>query len=178
MEKFNYHHLSTESGSLNENDLSYGVATSNVEDAEEWFVLAKERLLKVNHWDKYSTAFNATTLLLDHHGKELHRPAHKGDNIRITTGEHTLMAHIEGIEYDDYPDLDIETIALHIYIPADLKDDDTADSIKTLIIERRGKKLYADYHSRNEITNDAAMQALSHVKWEYLLKGIIEYDQA
>jgi hypothetical protein len=187
-------------------DLEHSITFPMVEDAEDMFVVSKNRLLDVNNWKKSSTHISASFHLTDHHGKPITRRAHKGDHIRIAlpapearTGDGYDWVEIEAIEYDDYPDEDMETFAMHVRpcrSPLEKRDNDTAhffseSATSTFVIERRGKRLAALYHGRNETANvgtdmpDAIRNAtvavgawlgLSDVQWSGLIKGLIEAE--
>ena len=177
----------------NEKNIAYNIDVKTVEDAEDWFVDAKERLLDVNNWKKYSAGISMDFKLTDIHGKVLNRKAHNHDHIRIDmpaqAGGFDWVA-IEALEYDDYPDMDIETFAMRVRPgndPAN-KQDSTAigDATSTIVIERIGKKLIASYHGRNEssknsnaqqehnTTENAFWLGLSDTEWAKLIKGLID----
>src|ERR1700733_14092947 len=111
------HYLIPAQLSGKEKNLAYSIYTDTVEDAEDWFVDAKERLLDINNWKKYGGSAGVDFKLTDGHGKVLNRKAHNGDHVRITItpGATTFdWVVIEALEYDDYPDLDMETFAMRI----------------------------------------------------------------
>lgn len=185
-------------------DLQHHIAAPTREDAEDMFVSAKDRLLDVNAWRVRSGLLSATFALADGHGKPLKRPAHKGDHIKIdipgpgsATGDGYDWVQIEALEYDDYPDLDLETMAMQVRPcsnPAAKSDEHTAHFFGRLatsmfVIERRGVVLTAYYHGRNEVPNtDAglidevrnmavaagAYLGLSDLQWGTLIKGLVE----
>jgi len=165
-----------------------------IEDAEDWFVDAKERLLDVSNWRKYSS-LNPEFRLTDSHGRAVSRKAHRGDHIRIDLPDGKLAgvpgfewAKIEAIEYDDYPDLVMETLALRIRnceIPLPHSQDEylwNAAVTGTFVIERRMRKITATYHGRNQYGGDDLMTGemdhtewlgLAANEWEKLLKGLV-----
>jgi|GEM_PF-1036755 len=145
-------------------DFSQSVVLESGEDADDWFIEAMDRLLKISEWNKLWPQSRLMMSLCDQHGKANKRRAHSGDFIKLTslgnsTPEKELWIHIDAIEYDDYPDEYRETIALHVSPtlgPFSLKQSNLEssfpDSSATLIVERSGKKLTAYYHSRNDIS--------------------------
>ncbi len=145
-----------------EKDLSHSIYAHHIEDAEDWFVDAKERMLDINNWRKFSGIADATFKLTDHHGHAVNRRARKGDHIRIDIPESGydmdggfFWAAIEAIEYDDYPDIDMETFAVRVRScssPLHRKDEGEPhnDATGTFVIERVGKILTSMYHGRNE----------------------------
>lgn len=168
-----------------EKNLEYSIISDSVEDAEDDFVDAKERLLDVNNWNKYSENATIAFQLSDSNGKNAKRHARRGDHIRLemasTTGATPDWVAIEAIEYDDYPDLGIETFAIRVRRsanPAQKRDeaDMPHDTTATFVIERRGRKLFSSYHGRNEsgmTTADihADWQAIADEQWANLVKG-------
>ena len=187
-----------------EKDITHAVTAKTVEDAEDWFVDAKERLLDVNNWEKYAPTISAEFRLADNHGKGLKRSARRYDHIRIdipgtvsSTPGGFDWATIEVIEYDDYPDDSTETFALRIrpsehpqYKTTDGQDlflDANASS--TFVITRQGKSLFAAYHGRNEPAHSYAVAngghedseptyngwlGLSDTQWADLMKGLLK----
>ncbi|HXS36668.1 MAG TPA: hypothetical protein VN721_08205 [Flavipsychrobacter sp.] len=186
-------------------NLEYSIVTESKDDAENWFVVAKDRLLDVNKWEKYSSGSSADFRLMDNHGKEVNRHARTNDLIKIDTpssdpasGTGHDWVKIEAIEYDDYEDEDVETITMRIRPPkapvnnsediAHFFDDGSAS---TLVIKRRGKRLAASYNVLNESpdTDDDMLEkardkaiaiegwlGLSNTQWKRLITGLIEFE--
>ncbi len=179
-------------------DLAYTVTLESGEDADDWFVESMDRLLKINDWNKLSTSISLLFSLTDHHGKNVSRRAHRGDYIKITpkgnTHNEAHWIHVEAIEYDDYPDTDRETIAIHLQPSIgpfqknghsnNLND---IESSGTFVIERQAKRLSASYHSRNDISDTNATDnnheilasiiswfSVTDPQWEDLLKDTLE----
>jgi hypothetical protein len=180
-------------------DLSFAVTIESGEDADDWFVEAMDRLLKINDWNKLSNTIKLLFSLTDHHGKNVSRRAHRGDYIKILSKGNTSIADhephwilVEAIEYDDYPDNDKETIAIHLQpsigpFQKNGYHHDNMEASGTFVIERQAKKLTASYHSRNDISETiAAAQdheilsaiiswfSIPHQQWEDLIKNFIE----
>ncbi len=182
--------------------MEYTIITGNSEDAEDCFVDAKERLLDVNNWNKFTAINGGAFRLKDTHGREISRHARKGDHIRIdipgnnSQGDGYDWVAIEAIEYDDYPDVDIETFAMRMrpcISPVNRGDEEIADSrsngaTSTFVIERRGKRLVTAYYGRNEggdmetsviyNTLNSAWLGLSDAQWASLIAGILEPGQS
>ena len=153
-----------------EKDITHSVVAKTIEDAEDWFVDAKERLLDVNNWEKYSPSLSVEFRLADSHGKGVKRGARRHDHIRIDIPGYSNghgnpggfdWATIEAMEYDDYPDDSMETFALRIR-PSEhpqYQNDDVSnlfpgnDVSCTFVITRQGKNLLAAYHGRNELVH-------------------------
>ena len=164
----------------NEKNIAHTGHCDIIADAEDWFVDAKERLLDVNHWQKYSDIRGLDFKLTDSHGKVLNRKAHKGDHIRIEVRADATgfdWVGIEAIEYDDYPDIDMETFAMRVRQgehPANKKEGHIVnDATTTMVIERRGKTLAASYHGRND-ANGVQWLGLSDIEWTAIIKGLID----
>jgi hypothetical protein len=192
-----YHYLIPSQQYGLEKNLEYTIICDSIEEAEDCFVDAKERLLDVNNWNKYSEIRSLQFKLSDSHGKEAHRHARKGDHIRIEvlpTGQGRVegidWVAIEAIEYDDYPDQGMETFGMRLhpsFNPLNKQMGDAAYSLSdnatsTFVIQRRGRRLMTTYHGRNEPLNsetdgqscDQTWLGLSDVQWASLASGIAE----
>lgn len=197
------HYLVAEQLEGLEKDINQSILTDTIEDAEDFFVDAKERLLDVNNWKRYGGAGMPEFSLSDHHGYALKRRAHKGDYIKITPfnnpdfdADALIWVAIEAIEYDDYPDLNAESFAIRVRqsMPPVYNSNRSLDihanqsATSTLVIERTGKKLAANYHSRNDMaemavgmyvdeqsikSNTSTWLGISDVQCTNLLKGFI-----
>lgn len=109
--------------------MEYSINTHAIEDAEDLFVLAKDRLLDINDWQ----AKNNYTLT-DSHKHKVHRNVHTGDFIRIDSNPEEWLI-VNKIQYDDYPDIAGESITLFLSTISD------AESMHTVAINRVGKVL-------------------------------------
>ena len=188
-----------------EKNLSYKIDLDTVENAEDWFVDSKERMLDVNNWQKHAPLVSASFQLTDSHGHNMGRHARKGDYIKIdipgpgpAAGEGYDWVVIEAIEYDDYPDLGMESFAMHVRPSVDPqhKGEGIAhffsnNATSTFVVERRGKHMAAYYYGRNESANTdagvvdaarntvvaiAAWMGLSDAQWANIITGFIELD--
>jgi hypothetical protein len=160
-------------------DLNHDVVLDTVEDAEELFVVAKDKLLDVNHWTHTGEPEGAQFQLLDEHGTILDRPAHGHDLVRITkagvsTGEAYDLLQIEEIAYDDYPDEDHETFAMRLKPTIGLLQMGESTATSTIVIERRGRHLTAHYYGRNEGTDTSL--PVSDAQWLGLTAWLIRAD--
>lgn len=174
------HYLVPEHENGIKKDLEISVSTETIDDAEDDFVLAKEKLLDINNWGKHTAAFQLGFTLTDHNGKHVHRHAHKGDYIKVqsqTDNSIVDWAYIEAIEYDDYPDVDVETIAMRLHPgmnPLDKNDNKMATHI--YVIERHDKTLYITYHSRNNEATDAVKEDNAAQMANAIISGISNTD--
>ena len=170
-----------------EKDLEYKVTADSLEDAEDWFVDAKDRLLDVNNWKQHIPQDAHTFNLTDKHGKFLSRTAHPHDHIRIDQpgpGPREINAHdwvvVEAIEYDDYPDENRESFALKLKwvadpeLQPDIERNETAAS-GTLVIERRSRELIANYHCRNSVPTfpGGEWMGITEDQWMTLISGLL-----
>jgi hypothetical protein len=165
-----------------EKALEHTVKAETEEDAEDWFVDAKNRLLDVNHWRQYGHHLNAEFTLADAHGKAVNRSAHRGDHLHIDipgSGSGVDWV-VDAIVYDDYPDINRETITVRVRPSSDLKgkqDHDLtpssyAHAAGAFVVERVGKMLRTIFQRRSEPSN--AGLGLPDVQWEALTKGLLE----
>lgn len=145
-----------------EKDVVHAADATTAEDAEDWFVDAKEKLLDVNNWKKYSDSASINFVLTDSKGRTVKRNAYRGDHIRIESplagtgqGSGFDWVTIEALEYDDYPDTDMEAFAMRVRPSA--HPDNMSEQVEantatsTFVIDRRGRHLHATYHGRNEL---------------------------
>lgn len=184
-----------------ETDLEHSVVARSIEDAEEWFVEAKNRLLDINHWERYDKHLGADFRLTDSQGKAVNRRAHRGDHLRlylssppVSGNEHNWVI-VEAIEYDDYPDEDRETLAMRIRPSSDPRNkphDGTPHcpdmSSGTFVIERSHDRLTALYHRRvgpsirsdgnfdciNNASSSEEWLGLSDSQWAGLIKSLLD----
>lgn len=168
------HYLVPHHASGEQTDIAYGITTEFVEDAEDFFVDAKDRLLEVNKWAVFAGLPSISFALADAVGHPLKRRLHRHDHIVISTpAEGTADRFtVDALEYDDYPDEGVETFAIRMHISG--QDPELAKT-STIVIARNGKDLSATYHGRNKTdTNDDLWHGLEKAEWEMLVKGLIE----
>lgn len=86
---------------------------SDLDDAREFFIIAKERLLDVNDWHNMAPGHTLYFSLTNHSGQKQHRDMRVGDIISITTDEGTeIPVKIDTIQYDFFPDIRSESISI------------------------------------------------------------------
>ncbi len=163
-------------------DVEHHITAETVDEAQYLFVDAKDRLLDVNGWNRYCPEIGREFHVTNNHGIGVGRHVRKHDLVRIdrpdaaraqSAGFDWVVA--EAIEYDDYPDLGIETFAMRLRVTQDpqlkqpgvVADDDTS---YTFVVERRGMKLYASYHGRNGAGEGAHV---TMAEWECLVRALI-----
>lgn len=155
-------------------DVVYAITTEFVEDAEDLFVDAKDRLLEVNKWASFAGFTSLSFSLADAAGHPLKRRLHRHDHIVIALPGDVAADRftVDALEYDDYPDDDYETFAIRMHITG--VDPETAKT-STLVVARHGRELSAAYHGRNNTGGlDDLWHGLQIVQWEALVKGFIE----
>ena len=125
------------------------VVEATIEDAEDGFVDAKERMLDVNNWNRYCPLDGVSFSLSDSHSRPVHRKAHGGDYIQIVVpGASPARMIIGGIVYDDYPDEGMETFTMILQPCEPLSDEEDKAEEGVMITERRDKHLYSIFYTR------------------------------
>lgn len=156
-----YYHTIQSQARLIENSVRHSIVAASVEDAEDFFVYAKNDLLSVNKWKQYCPSLNVSFELTNNNGYVLHRHAHTGDNIRMVNGTGSYKLHIDNIVYDDYPDADTESIGLLI----------SGDVSFALAIERSGTHLSAVYTGVDD------MPVLTSEQLNKFVTSFIDFDE-
>jgi hypothetical protein len=121
--------------------MEYTISTNNLEDAEDLFIVAKERLLDINDWHSANRF-----ILTDAHQHKVQRNAHKGDFITKSSFPNEKYI-INKIQYDDYPDIAGESITIFMAHAND------AESMQSVSINRVGKLLTVLGHNLNFLGN-------------------------
>lgn len=175
---------------------------TDIDDAKDIFLLAKDRLLDINDWKMLLKNTDYDICLTSVNGKKVHRDARVGDKVRISTTNKGISAdmwtQISQIQYDYFPDIDSETISILFHVafsPSGNGIDyfrNSADSNETIIIKREKDTLTVHCNTGCEIpqiednTPDAHIinqielhPVLSIPKPEMaqLLKGFISLDE-
>jgi hypothetical protein len=185
-------------------DIDHTVRAADDNDARKLFMIARNRLVDVNHWADISKPVTATFKLTDAQGNVLNRTAEKGDFFRIdlpapgpNEGEGYDWVRIETIEEQGRPDEEVERIVIQVRpTPAPINDrenvahffDERATS--SFMVERKGTEVTAAVFGRNEVPNTStsnvvdkvrnamvgtsAILGFSNVQWKNLVKGLIE----
>ena len=155
-----------------EKNAGYSIAAKSIEDAEDYFVGAKEKLLDISNWGKYIIPPVVVFHLTDSHGKVYQRKAHKGDHLKIEiAGGDIISVLVQAIEYDDYPDDDRETFAMRLSPISENENGPANNATTTVVIERSRQQLTASYHGRNQ---EISLLGLSDGQWESLVQGLIK----
>src|SRR5688572_7985592 len=64
-------------------DIEHVVEAADEDAARKLFMIARNRLVNVNQWQKYAQGISATFQLTDQEGRELDRTGEKGDYFKI-----------------------------------------------------------------------------------------------
>ncbi len=166
-------------------DIVYRFVADMIEEAEDLFVDAKDRLLEVSDWAKFGGINAIHFRLADGSGHAVRRHARRGDHILISqtkdAGGQLTEAFdsftIDALEYDDYPDDNLETFAIRMHATGrEDADDEGVKGTSTIVVARRDMLLSATYHGRsNAASNDGLWHELEESQWAALMKGLIEY---
>jgi hypothetical protein len=185
-------------------DIDHTVTAADENDAKKLFMIARNRLVSVNHWNEYSGAPSATFRLTDPSGKEVSRTVEKGDLFKIdlpapgpAEGKGYDWVKVEAIEEQGDPNGTKESIAIRVRpTPSPLTPgEETAHffqdkATSSFILERDGRKVTAAVYGRNEVPNietsniidkvrnaivgSTAILGFSNVQWKSLIKGLVE----
>lgn len=153
--------------------------SESLEDAEDLFVEAKERLLDVNSWHRLAGKGKARFQLVDGHCHPLKRHAHRGDFIRIElpgpaspVGGGYDWVHIEAVVYETDPDSDHECMAIRVR-PSQAPEHHHSkgadhffgnEATSTFVIERDHSLVTAGIYGRNEKPNTSESSLLGWLR--------------
>ncbi len=178
------HYLVPEHNEGTEIDIIHSLSAETTDDAEDLFVDIKDRLLNVTSWGKYAGMNEVSFGLADSNGHKVKRHARRGDHVLVTTATTTGAAQydwltIDALEYDDYPDTNMETFAMRLRPSSQPGQDNTqfksADTT-TIVVLRDQHDLSAIYHGRNHAAANGPMwQGIPNEGWSALMKGMLEY---
>lgn len=185
-------------------DIDVSVQAADDNDAKKIFMIARNRLMDVNHWHEYAQPITGKFMLTDPSGKQVSRTAEKGDYFKIdipapgnADGKGYDWVQIEAIEERGTPDGPNESIAVRVR-PAsnpNTPGDETAHFFKdsatsSFVVERKGREVVAAVYGRNEVPNTetsniidkvrnaivgtTAILGFSNVQWKNLVKGLVD----
>jgi hypothetical protein len=185
-------------------NIEHTIITADENDARKLFMIARNRLVDVNHWDQYSGQLSSKFRLTDPHGHVVDRTAEKNDHFRIdlpapgsAEGKGYDWVHIETIDDRSDPDGPKESIAIRVRPSPNPqeKGENVAhffkdSSTSSFVLERNGRQVTAAVYGRNETPNietsnvidkvrnavvgATAIAGLANVQWKNLVKGLIE----
>lgn len=131
---------------------------ASVEDAEEMFVIAKERLIEVNDWRKHVDGAELT--LVNVRNERLHRPAHQHDHVLFKDRSRCYITHIR---YDDYPDVQSEKFAITMAETPE----ESAEARLDFVVQRSEDRV--EVH----VTQSGASISKSDIVWQQLCQYIL-----
>jgi hypothetical protein len=185
-------------------DIEHIITAADENDARKLFMIARNRLMDVNHWDKYCGNVSAKFHLTDSNGQVVERTVEKDDYFQIdlpapgsTEGKGYDWVQIETIDEKTDPNGPKESIAIRVRPSPNplVKGENVAhffkgNSTSSFVLERNGKQVIAAVYGRNEIPNTdtsnvidkvrnavvgvTAIAGLSNIQWKNLVKGLIE----
>ncbi len=175
----------------------------DLQTAQYYFEIAKQRLLDVNNWHRISKLEASVFTLINESGEKLNSIAKVGDYFKIDIpgpgsrlGDGYDWVKIEFIQEIKNEGLDKEALIMKVRpaknpeghneeIAHFLKDEATS----TFIVAREGNKIAAEVHGRNEIPNIGvtplidkvrnsviglgAIIGISVLQWKLLTEGIV-----
>ncbi|MEO8763533.1 MAG: hypothetical protein ABI416_04560 [Ginsengibacter sp.] len=184
-------------------DLENSVELDTKEEAMFTFKKACNRMLNPAAWHNLCGPASAEFTLTGDKGGEEYRLAAKGDYFKIdipgpgpSAGDGYDWVRVEFLEEIDNPGNDEESCGMKLRASAapNTAGNDTAhffneDATSSFIIHRKGNKVTASYHGRNEAPNNAtgkitdnirnsmiamgAFAFLSELQWSALIKGFL-----
>lgn len=184
-------------------DIDHTMIAADENDARKLFMIARNRLVNINHWHEYAKPVTAVFKLTDRYGSEVARTVETGDHFRIdlpgpgnTEGGGYDWVRVEAIEDKSYPDGPAEYIAFRVRPTFDPKQQGenvahflSNHSTSTFALMRDGREVTAAVFSRNEVSNTettaitdkvrntvvaaTAVMGFSNIQWKNLVKGIL-----
>lgn len=181
-------------------DLDARTTLPNEDEARAFFVLAKRRLLDINHWYDVAEIPASTFVLTDPYGGEaIKSQPSENDKIRIdipgpgpSTGDGYDWVVVEDITEiaDTICSLTLRPTNNPLKLSEETAHFFKDDATSTLVIERNGHEVVARYHGRNEVINTdtdslvdntrnaavgmGAKLGLSYPQWKSLIEGLVK----
>ena len=181
-----------------QSDICFTLNTTKLEDAKQIYFKGKENLVNVNQWHKIAGGFSAKFLLINANGVALFGTAKVNDYIKIqlpTAGKNCDWVKIESIK-------EINEQNYYQQIIMKVRPEDNPENKKsttehfftegttsTFAIERKGEKVTAAVHGRNELPNIKTngllhkirngiigilvMLGINTPQWKALTKGLL-----
>ena len=171
------------------------------QEAKDFYLIARERLLDINHWQDIAGKATASFQVTDRNGKAVTREVQKGDHLKIdipgpgsSSGEGYDWVKVEAVENNNTADSQWTAIRVR---PATNPLNDNKDvahffsdeTTSTFIVWQEGMKVTAAVYGRNEkpntdtqasidtIRNSAiaagAISGFSKVQWKSLVNGLV-----
>jgi hypothetical protein len=187
-----------------QNDLHFSAVFDDREKAVDCFKRAQKRLLNPGVWHKLGGIFSGEFVLVNETGNQPQRLAEAGDMYRIDlpgpgprAGNGYDWVRIDAIDDRSDETLDDELFAIRVsptFNPYNATPVTAhffkAGASSTFVIKRNRNQVIAEYHGRNEVTNNetgnlvdnarnsmmgtAALAGLSELQWSALIKALLE----
>jgi hypothetical protein len=181
------------------------VELKDVNEAQTFYKIVKQRLLDVNHWQKLAGKVLASFQLTDGNGEPLKRLAQQGDIFKIDipgpgskAGDGFDWVQIE--ELKEQNEGEIESISIRVRPtknPSNSTDDVShffsEESTSTFKAMREGNKITASIHDRNakpntEVDNitdkvrnaavgTGAIGGFAKIQWKALVDGLLKREE-
>lgn len=146
------------------------------EEARAFYETARQRLLFVHNWGKIAGALSADFQLTDNNGKEMDRPAQKGDHFRIDipgpgskAGEGYDWARVEDIK--EVHEGNVDSFAILVRPAPDPQTNNpnvahffSEKSTSTFVVTREDKTVTASIYDRNIEANEETEETLDKVR--------------
>lgn len=149
-------------------DIQHSVTAGDDDDARKLFVMARNRLLDVNHWSEISSSVSAKFYLTDSQGNEVDRTLEQDDHFKIALpapgpaeGNGFDWVRVEAIEDKSDSTGPYESIGVRVRPASDptKKTEENvahffdSDATSTFLVERNGRTVTASVFGRNEKPN-------------------------
>ena len=173
----------------------------STEDAAEFFIVARRRLLNVNEWHKVAGLVSASFQAIDKDGNKVNRPIEKGDYMRVdipgpVSKEGDGYDWVTAEEVKEINTGEIQSIGFRVRPVANPFGDTNNiahfyddSSTSNFIVMREGKRITAGIVDRNTKPNEAtssltdkvrgtaiglgAIAIFSRLQWQSLANGIV-----
>ncbi len=158
--------------------VQFHVMAESEDDAEDYFVIAKERLLGATNWNAIIHADAPQIVLVNHKGEPVKRNAHQGDHLKLITDTKEQWFKITSIAYDDYPDYNAESMTISIAeVNGPLKNgEEIPEPQYFLITGRRQLKLTAHYYHDTFKNNSQELDSFPWLQWAQAILDFSEND--
>lgn len=182
------------------------VEFSDAKEAENFYVIAKDRLLDINNWNDISHIPSATFCLVDQHNQNLNRLAQIGDYVRIDipgpglpSSEGYDWVNVENIITEETEHFRQTVLTLRPSSDPTNENPDIAHFFKnlatsTIVVEQKQNSVSTHYAGRNEIVNTdnaaftdnfrnflvglGAKLGASFPQWKALIAGIVKTEDS
>ncbi|TJZ62746.1 hypothetical protein FAZ15_00085 [Sphingobacterium olei] len=180
------------------------VEFSDITEADNFYVIAKGRLLDINNWNDVSGIPSVSFCLVDRYNQKLNRSAQIGDHVRIDIPGPGLPSsdgydwvRVENITAEETDIFRQTVLSLRPSPDPTNANPDTAHFFKnlatsTIIVEQKRNSVSAHYAGRNEIVNTentaltdnlrnfliglGAKIGASFPQWKALIAGIVKIE--